>query len=95
MSKTRRNHRLAFKGKVALEVSKGEMTMAEIAAKHGADPTRVNGWKRLQVEGACGVLSKGGGRAEKQNYGDSLRFSLVCQHQFQKNPNVSRLSQPC
>lgn len=66
MSKTRRNHGSAFKAKVALEALKGEMTVAEIAAKHGLHPTLVNEWKRLLVEGASGVFDKTGGRAEKE-----------------------------
>jgi len=66
MSKTRRNHGSAFKAKVALEALKGEMTVAEIAAKHSLHPTLVNEWKRLLVEGASGVFDKGGGRAEKE-----------------------------
>lgn len=66
MSKTRRNHGSAFKAKVALEALKGELTVAELAAKHGVHPTLVNEWKRQLVEGASGVFEKGGGRAEKE-----------------------------
>lgn len=56
MSKTRRNHGAAFKAKVALEALKGEMTVAEIAAKHGIHPTLVNEWKRHVVESATGLF---------------------------------------
>src|SRR5690349_13638436 len=52
MSKTRRNHGSAFKAKVALEVLKGELTEAEISAKHGLHPTLVNKWKRQLADGA-------------------------------------------
>lgn len=45
---------------------KGELTVAEIAAKHSVHPTLVNEWKRQLVEGASGVFEKGGGRAEKE-----------------------------
>lgn len=65
MSKTRRNHAASFKAKVALEAVKGEMTVAEIAAKHGIHQTLVNEWKRQLLDGATGVFEKGGGRAEK------------------------------
>lgn len=65
MSKTRRNHGSAFKAKVALEALKGELTVAQIAAKHGIHQTLVNEWKRLLVEGASGVFEKGAGKAEK------------------------------
>ena len=65
MSKTRRNHGSAFKAKIALEALKGELTVAEIAAKHGVHPTLVNEWKRLLVEGASGVFETGAGKAEQ------------------------------
>lgn len=65
MSKTRRNHGAAFKAKVALEALKGELTVAEIAAKHGIHQTLVNEWKRHVVEGASGLFEKGGGRSER------------------------------
>lgn len=65
MSKTRRNHAASFKAKVALEAVKGEMTAAEIAAKHGIHQTLVNEWKRQLLDGATGVFEKEGGRAEK------------------------------
>jgi transposase-like protein len=65
MSKTRRNHAASFKAKVALEAVKGEMTVAEIAAKHGIHQTLVNEWKRQLLDGATGVFEKGSGKAEK------------------------------
>lgn len=66
MSKTRRNHGAAFKAKVALEALRGELTVAEIAAKHGVHQTLVNEWKRQLTEGSAAVFEKGGGRAEKE-----------------------------
>ena len=37
--------------KVALEALKGELTVADIAAKHGIHPTLVNEWKRQLADG--------------------------------------------
>ncbi len=65
MSKTRRNHGSGFKAKVALEALRGELTVAELAAKHGVHQTLINEWKRLLVEGASGVFDKDTGKAEK------------------------------
>ncbi|HZI76094.1 MAG TPA: IS3 family transposase [Gemmatimonadales bacterium] len=67
MSKTRRNHGSAFKAKVALEALKGELTVAEISAKHGLHPTLVNEWKRQLADGAPSVFEKGTGKAEKDS----------------------------
>lgn len=67
MSKIRRNHGAAFKAKVAVEALKGELTVAEIAAKHGVHQTLVNEWKRHLVEGATGIFEKGGSRLAKED----------------------------
>jgi transposase-like protein len=67
MSKTRRNHGSAFKAKVALEALKGELTVAEISAKHGLHPTLVNEWKRQLADGAPSVFEKGTGKTEKDS----------------------------
>ena len=82
MSKTRRNHGSAFKAKVALEVLKGEQTVAEIASKHGLHPTLVNEWKRQLADGASAVFEKGTGQAEKA--GEALVGELYRQIGQQK-----------
>jgi len=82
MSKTRRNHGSAFKAKVALEVLKGEQTVAEIASKHSLHPTLVNEWKRQLADGAPSVFDKGTGKAEKA--GEALVGELYRQIGQQK-----------
>lgn len=50
MSKTKRTRYSAeFKAKVALEV-RGELTLAELAAKHGVHPTMISNWKQQAIE---------------------------------------------
>ena len=46
-----------FKAKVALEALRGELTTAQLAAKHGIHQTMVGEWKRQAVEGMTGVFS--------------------------------------
>ncbi|MBB5696650.1 transposase [Roseomonas pecuniae] len=46
-----------FKAKVALEALRGELTTAQLAAKHGIHQTMVGEWKRQAVEGMAGVFS--------------------------------------
>ena len=77
MSKTRRNHGLAFKAKVALEALKGEQTVAEIASKHGLHPTLVNEWKRQLADGASAVFEKGTSKAEKDGEAASFTSKLA------------------
>jgi len=50
MSKMKRQRYSAeFKRKVALEAIKGELTIAQLAAKHGVHQTLINGWKKQAV----------------------------------------------
>ena len=57
----RKRYSAEFKAKVALEALRGELTMAQLAAKHGVHQTLINAWKRQTVEGLAAVFS---GKAE-------------------------------
>src|SRR5581483_890049 len=46
MSKSRRRHSAEFKFKVALEATKGQKTLNEIASDFGIHPTQVSSWKQ-------------------------------------------------
>ena len=46
----RKNHLHNFKAKVALEVIREEMTMAELSKKYGVHPTQIGTWKRAAIE---------------------------------------------
>ena len=59
MSKERRKHSPAFKGKVALEAVKGEETVAQLAAWYEVHPGQIQAWKKALVEGASGVFGNG------------------------------------
>ena len=59
MSKERRKHSPAFKGKVALEAVKGEETVAQLAARYEVHPRQIQAWKKALVEGASGVFGNG------------------------------------
>jgi len=47
---TRKRYAADFEAKVALEAIKGELTLAELAAKHGVHQTMIAGWKRQAIE---------------------------------------------
>ncbi len=61
MAGKRKNYGADFKAKVALEAIRGELTVAELVAKHGVHQTPVNTWKRQALEGMSGIFS---GKAE-------------------------------
>lgn len=61
MAGKRKNYGAEFKAKVALEAIRGELTVAELVAKHGVHQTLINTWKRRALEGMSGMFS---GKAE-------------------------------
>jgi transposase len=58
---TRKRYSADFKAKVALEAIKGDLTLAELAAKHGIHQTMIATWKRQAIEGMSATFS---GKAE-------------------------------
>ncbi|WP_302664676.1 transposase [Alloyangia pacifica] len=61
MAGKRKNYGAEFKAKVALEAIRGELTVAELVAKHGVHQTLINTWKRQALEGMSAIFS---GKAE-------------------------------
>ena len=67
MTGKRKRYSADFKAKVALEALKGELTLSQLATKHGVHQTMIAGWRKQAVEGLAGVFS---GKAEAS---DGLR----------------------
>ena len=67
MTKGRRKHSPAFKAKVALEVVKGEETVAQLAARYDVHPGQIQAWKKALSEGVAGVFSDGEERKSKSD----------------------------
>ena len=59
MAGKRRRYGAEFKARVALEALRGELTIAQLVAKHGVHQTLINTWKRQAMEGMSGVFSNG------------------------------------
>ena len=59
MSQGRRKHSPAFKAKAALEVLKGQETVAQLAARYEVHPGQIQAWRKALVEGASGVFGNG------------------------------------
>lgn len=51
MKTTRKRYSAEFKAKVALEAIRGDLTLAELAAKHGVHHTMIASWKRQAIDG--------------------------------------------
>jgi len=61
MTGKRKRYSAEFKAKVALEAIRGDLTIAQLVAKHGVHQTLINAWKKQAVEGMAHVFS---GKAE-------------------------------
>ena len=57
MTGKRKRYGAEFKAPVALEALRGELTAAQLAAKHGVHQTMVGEWKKQAVEGLASVFS--------------------------------------
>ncbi|GGJ35388.1 hypothetical protein GCM10011320_48930 [Neoroseomonas lacus] len=57
MTGKRTRYSAEFKAKVALEALRGELTAAQLSAKHGIHQTMVGEWKRQATEGLAAVFS--------------------------------------
>ena len=56
MTGKRTQYSAEFKARVALEALRGELTTAQLAAKHAVHQTMVGEWKRQAVEGMVTVF---------------------------------------
>jgi transposase-like protein len=56
MKTTRKRYSADFKAKVALEAIRGDLTLAELAAKHCVHHTMIAPWKRRVIDGMAGTF---------------------------------------
>ena len=57
MTGKRKRYSAEFKAKVSLEALRGELTTAQLAAKHGVHQTMISEWKRQAVDGLSSVFA--------------------------------------
>ena len=57
MTGKRKRYSAEFKARVALDALRGELTTAQLAAKHGIHQTMVGEWKKQAMEGVAAVFS--------------------------------------
>lgn len=56
MKTSRRKHSPSFKAKVALEATRGEKTIAELASQYELHPNQILQWKKTLAEEAAGLF---------------------------------------
>ncbi|SES15948.1 transposase [Sphingobium sp. YR768] len=59
MKTTRKRYSADFKARVAMEALRGDLTLAELAAKHGIDHTMIGAWKRQAMDGMASLFDSG------------------------------------
>lgn len=58
MSQKRKQYSASFKAQVALEAIREDLTVAQLAQKHGIHPTLINQWKRQLMDHATEAFSR-------------------------------------
>lgn len=68
MKKRRKRYSSDFKAKVAMEAIRGELTLAELAAKDGIHHRMIGVWKRQAMDGMTILFDSGeqGAKAEAE-----------------------------
>jgi putative transposase len=78
MSKNRRRFSPDYKFRVALEATKGQETLSELASKYGLHPNQISQWKRQLLDSGAEVFSRNGGKeAQAQNAEQSALYEQI------------------
>ena len=59
MTKSRKKFDAAFKAKVALESLREDMTVPDLAKRHGVHPNQMYSWKKQAVENMASLFARG------------------------------------
>ena len=55
-----------FKARVALDAIREEVTLSELAKKHGVHPNMISSWKQAAIKNMAAAFGKDAGSAAKE-----------------------------
>lgn len=93
MPNTRKRYSVDFKAKVALQALKGELTLAQLASKHGVHQTMMSTWRKQAVDRMASVFSGKADAAEVSREADAEKLpakigQIVVEQDFLQKPSV-------
>ena len=59
MTKSRKKFEAAFKAKVTLEALREDMTVPDLAKRHGVHPNQIYSWKKQAVDNLASLFARG------------------------------------
>ena len=88
--RSRRNHSLAFKAKVALAAVTGEKTLTELAQQFDVHPNQIRQWKDQLLEGAAGVFGEPKTEAEQPSIDLKTLHAKIGELTLENDPRSGR-----
>lgn len=77
MARKRQTFSKDFKAKVALEALREEMTIQEIAVKHGVHPNQISQWKAQAISGMAEIFERPNKKSDETRKQEEEKDSLL------------------